>query len=68
MFLMAGCTSQISDWVKDPHFAKHQEAMDELERSYLDKKISYSEYSQRKKELEYSYTREVKEREKKIQE
>ena len=70
--ILAGCSSynadNLSDFLKDPHFAKHQEALDELEHEYLQKKITYAEYQTRKKDLENNYDREVKIREGKIHE
>ena len=52
--------------VKDPHFADYKTRLDELESSYLKKKISYAEYLERKKEIDEQYNKEVKERTEKI--
>ena len=66
MFLFLGCAytkEELTTLVKDPHYAKHQGQLDELEKSYLDKKITYAEYLEKKKQLEENYDKEVKERE-----
>ncbi len=61
-----GCSYDMENIMKDPHFAQYQESMDALESQYLHKKISYSEYQTQRKELEDKYDREVKQREDKI--
>jgi len=66
IFLLAGCTygtEQIKTLVADPHYAKYQEKLNHLEKSYLDTNITYSEYLEKKQQLEDDYTKEVKERE-----
>ena len=72
ILLLAGCSSydveKVESFVKDPHFAQHQQALDDLEHRYLQKQISYSDYQQKKKELEDNYDKEVKIREEKIHE
>ena len=64
--LLVGCSTTMENWYRDPHFAKHQEAMNNLEHQYLHKEMSYTEYQQKKKELEDQYSYEVKMREEKI--
>ena len=70
--LISGCSSyQMEDmesWVKDPHYASYQQALDSLEHQYLQKQFSYMEYQKRKKALEDTYAREVKQREEKMRE
>ena len=51
---------------RDPHFTAYQEKRDALEREYLQKKISYDEYYNRRNELDEQYSKEVQEREDKI--
>ena len=71
VLFLAGCTFGVEDMgtlMKDPHYTQHQQALDDLEHAYLKKQISYSEYQQKKKELEDQYTAEVKIREEKIHE
>ena len=71
VLFLSGCSFGVQDMeslVKDPHYAQHQQAIDDLEHAYLKKQISYSEYQQKKKELEDKYTAEVKIREEKIHE
>ncbi len=70
LFLM-GCTFGVEDMeslMKDPHYAHNQQALHELEHAYLQKQISYTEYQQKKKELEDTYAKEVKMQEEKIRE
>ena len=71
VLFLAGCTFGVEDMgslMKDPHYAQHQQALDDLEHAYLQKQISYAEYQQKKKELEDTYEKEVKVREEKIHE
>ena len=71
VLFLTGCTLGVEDMgslMKDPHYAQHQQAIDDLEHAYLKKQISYTEYQQQKKELEDKYTAEVKIREDKIHE
>ena len=74
MFLMliclVGCTEKIRSYVdepqtllRDPHFAEYNNNAKALERSYLDGKITYAVYLEKKKELDEKYEKEVKERE-----
>ncbi len=49
--------------LQDPHYAQHQTAMNDLEKEYLHKQITYAEYLEKKKQLEEDYTREVQARE-----
>ena len=71
ILFLTGCSFGVQDMetlVKDPHYAQHQQALDDLEHAYLKKEISYTEYQQKKKELEDKYVAEVKIREEKIHE
>lgn len=49
-------------FIKDPHFADYQQTLDELEKEYLDKKITYAEYMERRQALDEKYEKEVQER------
>jgi len=72
MIILAGCSYSDTSFqdvvddpallLKDPHFANHQEQLDELESSYLRKEISYAQYLEEKKRLNNTYDREVKHR------
>ncbi len=48
--------------LEDPLSVEHQRALDDLERAYLHKEISYADYLERKRRLEEDYARAVKER------
>lgn len=66
-----GCSAgmeRMETLMKDPHYQKHQQALDDLEHVYLQKQISYAEYDEKKKELEDTYAKEVQQREQKIHE
>jgi len=46
--------------LQDPGFANYQQKLDDLEKQYLQKKITYAEYLEQKKKIEEDYEREVK--------
>ncbi len=48
--------------IQDTQFTEYRDQLDQLERDYLKKKITYSEYLEKKKEWEDLYTRQVEER------
>lgn len=54
--------------LEDPVSVDHQEALDDLERSYLHKEISYAEYLEQKGRLEDSYAQQINKRQKIIEE
>ncbi len=67
--LCAGCsygTKLGAKLIKDPHYAEYQEQAGELERTYLDGKMTYPEYLEKKKQLDDKYAQEVQEREETI--
>ena len=76
MFVLVGCSvgkekletyiDEPENIIKDPHFTSYKEKLDALESEYLKKKITYAEYLDRKKELDDTYAKEVKERSEKI--
>jgi phage shock protein A len=45
--------------LEDPLSVGHQQAMDDLESTYLQKKITYAEYLQKKKQLEDDYQKQA---------
>jgi len=52
--------------IRDPHFAEYKQSRDDLEREYLQKKITYAEYLEQRRQLDEIYTKEVQERNSKI--
>ena len=48
--------------LRDPHFANYEQARDHLESEYLQKKISYADYLEKKKVLDDQYSKEVQTR------
>ena len=67
---LAGCastTERIESFVddpgtilQDPGFADYQQKLDDLEKLYLQKKITYAEYLEQKNKIEEAYARDVK--------
>jgi len=55
-------------FIRDPHFRNYKQAIDDLESQYLKKDISYAEYVEQKEKLDTKYSREVQERNQKIEE
>jgi hypothetical protein len=47
--------------LKDPDFSNYQQKLDDLEKQYLDKKITYAEYLERKKKIEEDYAQKTQE-------
>ncbi|MBF0479515.1 MAG: hypothetical protein HQL26_08530 [Candidatus Omnitrophica bacterium] len=72
-----GCSYQgkkLSDYIddpksiiKDPHFQQYKEERDVLESQYLKKEITYADYTQKMSDLDAKYTKEVSERDSKLQ-
>ena len=70
ILLLAGCARSLETYVehpetilRDPHFEGYQENLDALESQYLNKKITYAQYLEQKKQLENTYNKEVRQRE-----
>ncbi|MBU0468458.1 MAG: hypothetical protein KKD07_01990 [Candidatus Omnitrophica bacterium] len=74
--VLVGCTYQgekLSSYfenprsiIKDPHFTNYKAKRDALESQYLQKEISYADYSEGMDALDESYAKEVQERDAKI--
>ena len=67
---LVGCSHSFESYVEnptdiimDPHFGDYQQKASDLESDYLNKKMTYVEYLQKKKDLDNGYSKEVKERE-----
>ena len=52
--------------LKDPHYSGYKEKSDALEHEYLQGKIAYPQYLERKKQLDDDYAKEVQDRNAKI--
>lgn len=48
--------------VEDPLFLQYRQEREDLEKQYLNKKISYAEYLQKLKDLDARYDKEVEDR------
>ena len=69
LVLLAGCaetTDRLESIVddpgtilQDPGFASYQQKQDDLEKEYLQKKITYAEYLEQKKKIEDDYAGEI---------
>ena len=67
----SGCSSQkIMSYMeepetllKDPHYEGYKQDLNNLEKDYLDKKIEYAKYLEKRKEIEEKYSKEVQTRE-----
>ena len=67
---LVGCADKIEGYlenpqtiVQDPHFGEYQQKLDDLEKKYLSRKITYAEYLEQKKGIDKIYTKEVQHRE-----
>ena len=70
--LLAGCTytgqnpenyfDDPATILQDPHFGSYQQQGDELERQYLEKKMTYADYLEKKRVLDDKYSKDVKKR------
>ena len=64
-FLLSGCQSSgdlredVQTLVTDPVSANHQQRLDDLESAYLSKKISYTEYQEKKKAEDERFSKDV---------
>jgi hypothetical protein len=57
---LSGCASTGTgsrSILQDPGYLRYQRAVDELDREYLNKKITYVEYKERKQQLDARYHR-----------
>ncbi len=54
--------------LEDPLSVDHQQELDELERRYLHKEITYAEYVEQKQQLEDDFVRDVRKREGRLDE
>ncbi|OGX28084.1 MAG: hypothetical protein A2787_04890 [Omnitrophica WOR_2 bacterium RIFCSPHIGHO2_01_FULL_48_9] len=52
--------------LQDPHYAAYKDKSDALGHEYLQGKIAYPEYLERKKQLDDNYSQEVQDRNAKI--
>jgi hypothetical protein len=69
VIFLAGCAESLetyvndpSEIIRDPHFKQYEQSLAALESDYLNKKITYAEYVEKKKEIDDQYTQEVEER------
>ncbi len=57
ILFVTGCSSidPVKNIIRDPQFTDYQTTMDQLEKDYLHKKISYADYLTKKKHVEEEY-------------
>ena len=53
--------------LRDPQFSSYQEQVENLERSYLHKEISYADYLERRRRLDDDYNQVIQERQRTIE-
>lgn len=65
LLFIVGCSSQgtIKDIIRDQQFSGYKVELEQLEKDYLQKKISYAEYLDKKKHVEEQYQRKIDTRE-----
>ncbi len=66
LLAVVGCAytqEEVKEFVRDPHYMQYQQKLNDVERLYLDDKISYPEYLKRKEQIDNQYTKEVQNRE-----
>jgi len=68
--VLVGCSYGMRDYIdnpstllRDPLTYAHRQELNELERAYLRKEMTYAEYLEQKKQLEEDYDRKVQNRE-----
>jgi hypothetical protein len=68
LLFLTGCAEKFQSLVddpgtilQDPDFTNYQQRLDSVEKEYLDKKITYAEYLERKNKIEEDYARQTKE-------
>jgi len=74
LLIIGGCSYDMQTYVDkprtllmDPLTVEHNKELDALEESYLKKEIGYDEYLQQKSILEEDYIRDVRRRERRIE-
>ncbi len=67
MIASLGCANQLQTiiespekFIEDPIFAEYKKNLDNLERSYLKKEITYADYLEKKKKLEEDYEKKIR--------
>ena len=70
VFVFLGCSYEMETYIKkpgtilkDPLTVDYRQEMNDLERAYLRKEMTYAQYLDRKNELEESYAMRVQKRE-----
>ncbi len=76
-FVVSGCTYETNEFqafiensktlLQDPHFARYKEKRADLERQYLQKRLTYADYIAQRDKLDLLYAKEVQERTKIIE-
>ncbi len=61
LLFAAGCASQgpIKSIIRDQQFSEYKTTLEQLEKDYLKKKLSYAEYLQQKKRVEENYQQKI---------
>ena len=78
MIALAGCSSYGADQVrvfindppgllKDQEYAQYRKDLNEAERQYLNKEITYAQYLEEKKDIENGYSQQIQERQESLE-
>lgn len=64
LLCVCGCAAEgkVSNIIRDQHFTEYKQTLDDLERDYLRKKISYADYLEQKKQVEEGYEKQISSR------
>lgn len=61
---LAGCThdNPVQHLIQDQEFAGYKETLDQLEKDYLRKRITYADYLQKKQQVDEEYQKQIETR------
>lgn len=61
LIFIVGCTAAepVENIIRDKEFTSYRETLDQLESDYLQKKISYADYLEKKKNVENNYQQQI---------
>ena len=61
LLLIVGCSAAdpVKNIIRDKEFATYSETLDQLESDYVQKKITYAEYLEKKQKVEDNYQQQI---------
>lgn len=62
--LLCGCSAhdKVRNIIRDQEFADYQKELDNLEKDYLHKRMSYADYLEKKQQVEENYEQQISSR------